>query len=83
MPTKTLPLPGVYPFWFWNGDQSEDEIARQVGLFAQTGCRGVVLHARTGNKTPYLSGRWLALFRHACACCSAHGLKVWIYDEEG
>ncbi len=75
--------PGVYPFWFWNGAQEENHITEQLEAMKAGGCRGVVLHSRTGNKTPYLSARWFELFAHACECAKRLGLTVWLYDEDG
>ncbi len=71
------------PFWFWNGDQQEDEITRQLKLAKQGGWRGMTIHARSGNKTPYMSERWIQLVRHACTEAGKLGLEIWIYDEEG
>ncbi len=74
---------GLYPFWFWNGDQQEDELVRQIRLFHASGCKGMAIHARTGNRTPYLSDRWFALVRLMCVEAGKLGLKIWIYDEDG
>ena len=74
---------GTIPFWFWNGDQEEQEITRQLRLIAAGGCRGAVFHARVGNRTQYMSERWLELVRHTCAEAEKLGLSLWIYDEEG
>lgn len=71
------------PFWFWNGDQQEAEITRQLELAAAGGCRGMTFHARTGNRTDYMSERWLALVRHACVEAKRLGLELWLYDEDG
>lgn len=74
---------GAVPFWFWNGDQQEAEITRQLELAKAGGWRGMTLHARVGNQTEYLSERWMALFRHACVEAKRLGLEIWLYDEEG
>ncbi len=71
------------PFWFWNGDQSEDEITRQLTLAKEGGWRGMTVHARSGNMTPYMSERWIELVRHTCREAKRLGLEIWIYDEEG
>jgi hypothetical protein len=44
---RGIPQPevGLYPFWFWNGDQKEDEIIRQIRLFHGSGCKGMAIHA--------------------------------------
>ncbi len=77
------PEVGLYPFWFWNGDQQEDELVRQIGLVHASGCKGLAIHARTGNRTPYLSERWFSLVRLMCEEACRLGLRIWIYDEEG
>ena len=83
MSSAASPVPGLYPFWFWNGIEEEHEIERQLKLMADIGCRGVALHSRTGNKIEYLSARWMELVRCACRCAKRQGLKVWLYDEDG
>ncbi|MBT7701764.1 MAG: hypothetical protein HN700_15865, partial [Verrucomicrobia bacterium] len=74
---------GAVPFWFWNGDQREEEISRQLELAAAGGLRGMTVHAREGNQTDYMSTRWLALMRHTCEEARRLGLEIWLYDEEG
>ncbi len=71
------------PFWFWNSDQQEAEITRQLELAAKGGCRGMTFHARVGNRTEYMSDRWLELVRHTCVEAKRLGLELWLYDEEG
>jgi len=74
---------GFVPFWFWNGKQDKREISRQISLAAESGLQGLAIHAREGNRTEYLSDEWFELVGHACAEAEKHGLKIWIYDEEG
>jgi len=74
---------GAVPFWFWNGDQQEAEITRQLELAAANGLRGMAIHARHGNQTEYMSDRWLELVRHSCVEAIRLGLDIWLYDEEG
>jgi hypothetical protein len=74
---------GAVPFWFWNGDQQEDEITRQLELAREGGFKGLTIHARRGNQTEYMSERWLALMRHACEEARRLALDIWLYDEEG
>ena len=80
---KKIPETGIYPFWFWNGQIKEEEILRQLELIRNSGCRGAVIHARKGNKIPYLSERWFELVRYTCSHAGKKGLKIWIYDEDG
>ena len=75
--------PSIYPFWLWNGVQTESEISRQLQLAAERGLPGMAIHARTGNEIPYLSERWMGLVRHACLEAKRLGLALWIYDEFG
>ncbi|MBQ6471729.1 MAG: hypothetical protein IJJ33_07085 [Victivallales bacterium] len=73
----------VVPFWFWNGDLEETEIARQIALAARSGVTGLALHPREGNRIPYLGPRWMELYRYACQLAQSHNLQIWLYDEEG
>ena len=70
------------PFWLWNSDQNEAELTRQLHCFYEAGFQAVAIHARIGNKTEYMSARWLELVRHACNEAKKIGLKIWLYDEE-
>lgn len=83
MTTIGMPAAGVYPFWFWNGRQEPAELERQLRLMQQCGCRGVLIHARVGNRIEYLSDEWLDLVERACRVAATLGLKVWLYDEDG
>ena len=74
---------GAVFFWFWNGDQQEAEITRQLELAAAGGLRGMAIHARSGNQTDYMSDRWIVLTRHSCEEALRLGLDIWLYDEEG
>lgn len=79
----SLPKFGLYPFWFWNGEETEPEIRRQLALMRDAGCRGAAIHSREGNRIPYLSSRWMVLVRYAAFCAREMNLKLWIYDEDG
>lgn len=79
----SLPQPGIYPFWFWNGAMEEPELSRQLRLFQQSGCRGAAIHCRTGNRIEYLSDRWLELCRFTAEESRRIGFKLWLYDEAG
>ena len=73
----------MYPFWFWNGEMEERELLRQLELFKDSGCAGVALHCRVGNKIDYMSERWLELCRFTSLRAKELGLKIWLYDEAG
>ncbi|MFH5185077.1 hypothetical protein ACHHV8_21890 [Paenibacillus sp. TAB 01] len=38
----------VHPFWFWNGEMEEEEIARQIGEMKDKGVGGIFICARQG-----------------------------------
>jgi hypothetical protein len=70
-----------YPFWFWNWKMDHAEIRRQLGLMRDAGMTEVVIHGRTGLKTPFLSDDWFEAFAVVVEEAVAHGMRVWIYDE--
>jgi len=69
------------PLWVWNDRITETQIVEQMTDFRAHGIGGVFVHPRPGLITPYLSGEWLSLFRHAVDAGKKLGMKVWIYDE--
>lgn len=74
---------GIFPFWLWNGRMEEAELTRQLELAREGGVTGMTIHARLGNRVPYLSDRWMELMRHTCTEARRLGLEIWLYDEEG
>lgn len=71
----------IRPFWFWNGEMNEAEIARQIRAMAEQGLGGAFVCARQGLKIPYLSETWLDRVDFARRCAQEHGLELWLYDE--
>jgi hypothetical protein len=69
------------PFWFWNGDMSEDCIRRQVQQMADAGLGGFFIHGRQGLTLPYLSDEWFSRVRLAVDLAHERGLEAWLYDE--
>src|SRR5688500_5477474 len=72
---------GFYPFWFWNGFLSEDEIRWQIGEMAAKGIRGFFIHPRQGLKQPYLSEEFFRMVEVAVEAAEQHGLRAHLYDE--
>jgi hypothetical protein len=70
-----------YPFWFWNGDMTEDEITFQVKECLQQGITSVLIHPRHGLITPYMSKEYMDLVLHTVRIADSLGMKVWLYDE--
>ncbi|MBI1388689.1 MAG: hypothetical protein GC154_09605 [bacterium] len=69
------------PLWVWNDDMQEDEISRQLDELKAGGFGGVFVHPRPGLITPYLSDRWLELWRHTALEAQKRGMVTYIYDE--
>ncbi|WP_248930011.1 glycosyl hydrolase [Paenibacillus hamazuiensis] len=71
----------IHPFWFWNGEMSDDQIERQIAEMADKGVGGFFVCARQGLTLPYLSQAWFAKVRTAVESAKKHGMHVWLYDE--
>ena len=69
------------PLYVWNDDLREEEIARQLQAFKEQGFGGVFIHPRPGLIVPYLSLRWLELWRFTVEECKKRGMYAYIYDE--
>lgn len=69
------------PFWFWNGDITEEEIDRQLSEMKKKGIGGIFVCPRQGQTVPYLSKRWFELVRYACDKAEEYNLELWLYDE--
>jgi len=71
------------PFWFWNGEITEEGITQQLENFRAHEIGGAVIHARMGlsPEVGYLTPRYLQLHRYAVE--EAKRLDMWIilYDE--
>lgn len=70
------------PFWFLNHKLSEPELRRQLSEMNRQGIGGVVLHARHGLRTPFMSDEWLDMIGVCVDECSARAMEVWLYDED-
>lgn len=72
---------GIRPFWFWNGDMDDQEIAEQIRKMSKQGIKGFFIHPRQGLKVPYLSNEWFHKVGVAVDSAKKYGLEVWLYDE--
>lgn len=72
---------GIQPFWFWNGDMQDEEVARQIREMADKGIKGFFIHPRQGLTVPYLSEEWFRKVGIAVEEAKKHNLEVWLYDE--
>lgn len=73
----------VLSFWSWNSLIRTEEISRQLTEFADGYFDGVIIHARAGLETAYLSEDWFNAFGFAVSEAERLGLDVYIYDEDG
>lgn len=72
---------GTTPFWVWNAKVSKPLIDSMLLDYKKNDFSGVIVHARPGLVTEYLSAEWFSLFEYAVQQGKKLGLKVWIYDE--
>ena len=70
------------PFWSWNDDLQNAELARQIGEMDTQGMGGFFMHSRVGLVTPYLSHDWIERVRASVAAARDHGMGAWLYDED-
>ena len=68
-------------FWFWNDEIQPDEVNRQLNEMCDKGVYEVVIHARIGLVTPYLSDQWMDCVDSAVKTAKKLNMKLWIYDE--
>lgn len=71
----------IKPFWFWNGDITEEGLDYQIREMKDKGLGGFFICARQGLTVPYLSGRWFELVEFACRRAKELGMEAWLYDE--
>jgi hypothetical protein len=73
----------LMPFWFWNDELGEQEIARQMDDFLAHGVYGFTIHPRVGlpRSLGFMSERLLALMRFAVEQAARRDMRVFLYDE--
>lgn len=71
----------IKPFWFWNGDLTDEELMRQLDEMAKKGLGGAFICARQGQNVPYLSHEWFEKIKRARDHAKSLGLETWLYDE--
>ncbi len=70
------------PFWAWNCKLERGRILRQLDALARMGLGGGHIHSRTGLATPYMGEEFMGHVRACVDHAAAHGLKIWLYDED-
>jgi hypothetical protein len=79
--SRVPPHNAPFPFWFWNGSIAPDEVVRQLGLMRDKGIDEVIIHARYGLVTPFLSEAWFVAVDAAVREAARTNMRIWIYDE--
>ena len=69
------------PLWTWNDILTEEQIVTSLRDFAEQKIRQVILHARPGLMTPYLSDEWFRFCKIALKEAERLDMNIWIYDE--
>ena len=71
------------PFWFWNDDLSESELARQMADFRAHGVYAFTIHPRAGLPTSigWMSDRMIHFMRFAIEEAARNNMWVILYDE--
>jgi hypothetical protein len=87
MSTASILDPGrqytLIPFWFWNDDLTEDELARQIADFCAHGVYGFIIHPRVGlpRSIGWMSDRMMHFVRFAVEEAARRDMSVILYDE--
>ena len=71
------------PFWSWNNKIEAEEARLQIRQMKEVGYGGVIIHARAGLTTEYLSEDWFACVAACVEEAKKLDMCVWIYDEFG
>lgn len=70
------------PFWSWNSDLNEQELADQINIFNEMGFGGFHIHSRIGLNTRYLGPRFMEMVKHCNTVGKELGMLTWLYDED-
>ncbi|NLR59206.1 hypothetical protein HGH93_13910 [Chitinophaga polysaccharea] len=72
---------GTVPFWVWNTKITKTLVDSMLNDYRKNDFGGVIIHARPGLITEYLSKDWFDLFDYSVQQAKKLGLNIWIYDE--
>ncbi|WP_223151627.1 glycosyl hydrolase [Chitinophaga varians] len=72
---------GTVPFWVWNTKVTKRNIDSMLLDYRKNDFGGIIIHARPGLITEYLSKEWFDLFEYSVQQGKKLGLNIWIYDE--
>jgi hypothetical protein len=71
------------PFWFWNDDLSQSELARQIKDFKDHGIYAFVIHPRAGlpRNIGWMSEKMIDYMRFAIEEAARQEMWIILYDE--
>lgn len=73
---------GVSPFWFLNGDLTEEELRWQVKEMKEKGLGGYVMHSRYGRRVDYFSEEFFDRIGAVIDESEKQGMNAIVYDED-
>ncbi|MBN2105006.1 beta-galactosidase [bacterium] len=68
-------------YWGWDGEVTEEVIARDLDAFKMRGVHIVTLEPGYDMGHPYLSEGWLKMVRRTVELAGERDMRVWIVDE--
>ena len=68
-------------YWGWDGEMTEEVIARDLDAFKERGVHIVSLESGYDMGHPYLSPGWLELVKKTVELARERDMRVWIVDE--
>jgi hypothetical protein len=68
-------------YWGWDGEITEEVIARDLDAFKERGVHIVTLESGYDMGSPYLSEGWFNLVKKTVELARERDMRVWIVDE--
>ena len=68
-------------YWGWDGEMTEEVIARDLDAFKERGVHIVTLESGYDMGSPYLSSGWLDMVKRTVELARERDMRVWIVDE--
>ncbi len=68
-------------YWGWDGEITEEVIARDLDAFKARGVYIVTLESGYNMGSPYLSPEWLDMVKRTVELARERDMRVWIVDE--
>ncbi|MFO7657128.1 MAG: glycosyl hydrolase [Bacteroidales bacterium] len=79
---KTPPVEySISFYWGWDGEITEEVIARDLDAFKERGVHIVSLESGYEMGHPYLSEEWFKLVKRTVELAKERDMRVWIVDE--